>query len=185
MSSGMRVRILLGIRTEESEMRIWLIVLTLLLCRSGVICGQTSLTLTVHLIDAGGSPIPDAELTATPTRLWGPIAPESPITLHSDHRGEARFSLSPGTYRIIVTKQRFQQLVMPNFEMGHDDQQLALDLAPGATICEPCFVTQPPPPLELLESPPLTLLIEQRPPIAPLILQTRSTTKGMFRGHRA
>jgi hypothetical protein len=149
-----------------------------------LICGQTPIILTVHVTDPTGALVRDADVTATPTELEGPVAWTAPVTLKTSPRGEAQFSLSPGIYRISVLARGFQQLVVSNLEVGREySQQLPLVLTLGATECEPCFTQVAPPPIELIEAPPLTALIELKPPIALLSLPARSATKGMFRKH--
>jgi hypothetical protein len=169
-------------------MRTWLFGLGLLLIGPGLICAQTSATLTVHVTNAAGSPIQGADATAAPTELWGPVIMPSPVTLKTDQSGEALFALWPGIYRISATKPGFEYTVTPSLEVGREDsQQLSLVLAiasvgRGFVLDTPCYgCVTPVPPLAPIEAPPLTVLIELGPPVAPLVLQPRLATKGILR----
>jgi hypothetical protein len=169
-------------------MRTWLVGLGLLLSGTGLICAQTSVTLTVHVTDAAGSPVQGAAATASPTELWGPVVMQTPVTLNTDRSGEARFTLWLGIYRISAEKQGFGYAATPNLEVSRESQQLPLVLVIATTRListdTPCYgdcVTSDPAWLKLIEAQPLGALIELKSSIAPLALQARSATKGMLR----
>jgi hypothetical protein len=173
-------------------MHTWPLALGFLLCGPGAICGQTahwSATLTVHVTDAAGSPIQDADVTPVLTELWGPVLWKAPVTLKTDRGGEVQFRLSPGIYRIDAAKLGFENTTVPNLEAGREDSQqltLVLEIAtakliPADTPCHGECVTFDPAWLKLIEAAPLAALIELKPPVAPLALQPRSATKGMLR----